>query len=155
MAELYDLACPELSGMRGLDADQRRRELPKEVEYLETPELPSKHHHTAFVDPVDLKDVLRNVETNTLAAMSTFLSGVLIFRSVTRPGKWGRPFQHERAPTRRLLPTSPFMEDEVAAMIDRSRRRTPYKLFVRCRTRVHQDHQVLVLVAGEHHERLC
>ncbi len=64
MAERLQLAGPVMRGRAGLDADQTRGQLLEEGEDLASPQLPANDDLARFPNAVNLKDVLRQIQTD-------------------------------------------------------------------------------------------
>ena len=64
MAERLQLAGPMMRCCAGLDADQTRWQLVEEGDDLASPQLPADHDFARFVNSVNLKDVLRQIQTD-------------------------------------------------------------------------------------------
>src|SRR5436190_11689879 len=98
MTKLGDLTRPIMRSMTCFHSNKGRRKLGKQGQYIRSSYLPTKNHMTIFVDSVNLKNVLRQVQTYHCDRHVHLL---LLFESHTRScdqagnsGKWGRPSQH-------------------------------------------------------------
>jgi hypothetical protein len=64
MAKYLKLACPMVRRGASLNANQAGRQLPEKWQYLPTLQLSPDYHPTVGFNAVNLKDRLRNVETD-------------------------------------------------------------------------------------------
>ncbi|VIO74458.1 hypothetical protein CI1B_52310 [Bradyrhizobium ivorense] len=64
VAVLPDHPCPMMRAATGLHAHQARRQLRKKLLHGGPPKLPPQHHSSRRINPVNLKHVLRQVQTN-------------------------------------------------------------------------------------------
>ena len=62
MSKLRDLPRPVMRGSAGFNADKARSLLLKERQYLAAPQLPAHNNAARRINPMDLKDVLREIK---------------------------------------------------------------------------------------------
>src|SRR5208282_2549556 len=108
VTERLKLARPMMRGRAGLNPDETRRKLLKERNNIPAPELTANDHVPPRVDAVDLKDRLRNIETNRRDRVHVQLPQILAAPSATTSMaltcQWRSRPQHQK---RTLSATSP------------------------------------------------
>ena len=73
--QCFDLPCPVMRGGAGLHTNQTRRLFLEEGKHLTPPQLSADHHGTLRINAVDLKNVLRKINTDR----DNFVPGRLLF----------------------------------------------------------------------------
>ena len=91
---------PVVRGTTRLHADSRRRQLGEEFDHVLTPDLAPQQQLLVLVNPVNLKDMLGRIQTNSDNRHSDGSYGCVV--TTSQPGTFdagrGRPPQHLLAP---------------------------------------------------------